>query len=155
MGRCQSTPGLVESKDRTTVEEMWISPAPLPSTAPSCATQQRWLSIYHNSHWVDQKKLILFPLSVTCCNTVPSPPFDAIVTLTELASPTHPARLAHLSIAQMNVHEVELLHTLQDLTRIEMVNNFVFNWCRCLFTFIFRLFPLTLLSVKIILPSSI
>ncbi|CRL07220.1 CLUMA_CG020201, isoform A [Clunio marinus] len=38
MGRCQSTPGLVESKDRTTVEEMWISPQPLSSIAPSYIT---------------------------------------------------------------------------------------------------------------------
>lgn len=39
------------------------------------------------------------------------------------ASPTHPARLAHLSIAQMNVHEVELLRIPPDPPmRVEMVN---------------------------------
>lgn len=45
MGRCQSTPGLVESKDRTTVEEMWISPMPMPSAAPSFITQHTWVVI--------------------------------------------------------------------------------------------------------------
>lgn len=44
MGRCQSTPGLVETKGRTTVEEMWISPLPLPSAAASSHTQQRFES---------------------------------------------------------------------------------------------------------------
>ncbi|CAO1421312.1 unnamed protein product [Diamesa serratosioi] len=43
MGRCQSTPGLVETKERTTVEEMWISPLPLPSAAPSFVTQHTHL----------------------------------------------------------------------------------------------------------------
>ena len=42
MGRCQSTPGLVESKDKTTIEEMWISPQPLPSAALSFVTQHTW-----------------------------------------------------------------------------------------------------------------
>ncbi|KAG5670425.1 hypothetical protein PVAND_000691 [Polypedilum vanderplanki] len=50
MGRCQSTPGLVESKDRTTVEEMWISPQPLPSVAPSYVTQQTNLPYSPKSH---------------------------------------------------------------------------------------------------------
>lgn len=45
MGRCQSTPGLVESKERTTVEEMWISPMPMPSAAPSFVTQHTWVVI--------------------------------------------------------------------------------------------------------------
>lgn len=43
MGRCQSTPGLVESKDKKTIEEMWISPHPLPSATLSFATQQTWV----------------------------------------------------------------------------------------------------------------
>ncbi|KAL7025136.1 hypothetical protein ACKWTF_013359 [Chironomus riparius] len=50
MGRCSSTPGLVESKDRTTVEEMWISPQPLPSVAPSYVTQQTNLHYSPKSH---------------------------------------------------------------------------------------------------------
>lgn len=32
MGRCQSTPGLVESKGRIPLEEMWISPTDAKST---------------------------------------------------------------------------------------------------------------------------
>ena len=34
MGRCQSTPGLVESRGRIPLEEMWISPIDLRSTHP-------------------------------------------------------------------------------------------------------------------------
>ncbi|XP_041767997.1 cyclic nucleotide-gated cation channel alpha-3 isoform X8 [Anopheles merus] len=53
MGRCQSTPGLVETKGRTTIEDMWISPttaitsagsmmAPsYPPPASSCITSPR------------------------------------------------------------------------------------------------------------------
>uniref|UniRef100_A0A336M3R6 CSON011683 protein n=1 Tax=Culicoides sonorensis TaxID=179676 RepID=A0A336M3R6_CULSO len=36
MGRCQSTPALVETKGRTTLEEMWLAPCPLPA-APTPA----------------------------------------------------------------------------------------------------------------------
>jgi hypothetical protein len=43
MGRCQSTPGLVETKGKTTAEEMWISPLPLPSVAPSSHTQHTYV----------------------------------------------------------------------------------------------------------------
>lgn len=32
MGRCQSTPGLVESRGRVSLEDMWISPIDLKST---------------------------------------------------------------------------------------------------------------------------
>jgi len=32
MGRCQSTPGLVESRGRVSLEDMWISPVDLKST---------------------------------------------------------------------------------------------------------------------------
>lgn len=28
MGRCQSTPGLVETKGRTAIEDMWLGTAP-------------------------------------------------------------------------------------------------------------------------------
>ncbi|KAL0123355.1 hypothetical protein PUN28_005706 [Cardiocondyla obscurior] len=34
MGRCQSTPGLVESRGRVSLEDMWISPIDLKSTHP-------------------------------------------------------------------------------------------------------------------------
>lgn len=37
MGRCQSTPGLVESCGRTTLEDMWLPPP----TALSFAQQQQ------------------------------------------------------------------------------------------------------------------
>ncbi|XP_055379586.1 cyclic nucleotide-gated cation channel alpha-3 isoform X2 [Condylostylus longicornis] len=37
MGRCQSTPGLVESEGRTTLEDMWLPP---PSSAPPIAYNQ-------------------------------------------------------------------------------------------------------------------
>jgi hypothetical protein len=60
MGRCQSTPGLVESKDRTTVEEMWISPLPLPSAAPSFATQQTWVVILSACAFNELLSSILF-----------------------------------------------------------------------------------------------
>lgn len=45
MGRCQSTPGLVESKEKTTIEEMWISPQALPSATLSFGTQQTLVSV--------------------------------------------------------------------------------------------------------------
>ncbi|XP_052566255.1 cyclic nucleotide-gated channel rod photoreceptor subunit alpha isoform X6 [Culex pipiens pallens] len=35
MGRCQSTPGLVETRGRTTIEDMWISPTTAITTASS------------------------------------------------------------------------------------------------------------------------
>uniref|UniRef100_A0AAG5DDK6 Cyclic nucleotide-binding domain-containing protein n=1 Tax=Anopheles atroparvus TaxID=41427 RepID=A0AAG5DDK6_ANOAO len=35
MGRCQSTPGLVETKGRTTIEDMWISPTTVVTSAGS------------------------------------------------------------------------------------------------------------------------
>ncbi|XP_055606923.1 cyclic nucleotide-gated cation channel alpha-3 [Uranotaenia lowii] len=35
MGRCQSTPGLVETRGRTTIEDMWISPTTAVTTASS------------------------------------------------------------------------------------------------------------------------
>ncbi|KFB52920.1 AGAP007008-PA-like protein [Anopheles sinensis] len=35
MGRCQSTPGLVETKGRTTIEDMWISPTTAVTSAGS------------------------------------------------------------------------------------------------------------------------
>uniref|UniRef100_A0A182M6F8 Uncharacterized protein n=1 Tax=Anopheles culicifacies TaxID=139723 RepID=A0A182M6F8_9DIPT len=35
MGRCQSTPGLVETKGRTTIEDMWISPTTAITSAGS------------------------------------------------------------------------------------------------------------------------
>lgn len=39
MGRCQSTPALVETKGRTTLEEMWLAPVPAAITpAPTTAT---------------------------------------------------------------------------------------------------------------------
>lgn len=129
MGRCQSTPGLVESKERTTVEEMWISPAPLPSTAPSCVTQQRWILAFPHSLLSSFDLLTkVFSLPVTC-RTVQSH-IDVRVMPIGHASPTHPARLAHLSIAQTNVHEVELLRIpLDPLTQLEMVNNFWYQRC--------------------------
>lgn len=35
MGRCQSTPGLVETRGRTTIEDMWISPTTAITSASS------------------------------------------------------------------------------------------------------------------------
>lgn len=35
MGRCQSTPALVETKGRTTLEEMWLAPCPVPPATPA------------------------------------------------------------------------------------------------------------------------
>lgn len=41
MGRCQSTPGLVETKGQVTIEDMWISPGAFQSatTATTFAMQ--------------------------------------------------------------------------------------------------------------------
>ncbi|XP_063702551.1 cyclic nucleotide-gated cation channel alpha-3 [Culicoides brevitarsis] len=38
MGRCQSTPALVETKGRTTLEEMWLAPCPVTAATPAPTT---------------------------------------------------------------------------------------------------------------------
>ncbi|KAL5286541.1 hypothetical protein ACFFRR_007896 [Megaselia abdita] len=41
MGRCQSTPGLVESEGRTTLEDMWLPPQPFPMPILSRTTSPK------------------------------------------------------------------------------------------------------------------
>lgn len=62
MGRCQSTPGLVETKGRISIEDMWLHP----STQPTCYNQQSliryliWLE-YHSPKF--KKKKLFFASS--------------------------------------------------------------------------------------------
>lgn len=142
MGRCQSTPGLVESKERTTVEEMWISPMPMPSAAPSFVTQHTWVVILFfilltrkfNEFVVFLLLLLLVVLifftfvPLAICNTARNH-IDVIVqrTLNERELLIHRALWVHLYIALMNVHVVELhhirMHHVLNRSPVEMVNS--------------------------------
>lgn len=121
MGRCQSTPGLVESKDRTTVEEMWISPQPLPSAAPSFATQHTWV-LLSLSHFFSFLLIPLDFLALETCTTVQSHIGETAIPIA-LASLTHRARWVRRLTAPRSDHAVGLRLTPPGLShsRVETV----------------------------------